>query len=180
RAVTVVGLTGDKVTTEQFAGLYYDLFWAPDGSRLALGTRGPEVKLVRSIDSTVITVTQATPSERVDLVGWADNTHLVVQEVSPDGTSLRLLTLDVESGTLRLLIAFPLAQIGAPRFTMTPDGKHVLISSCAFRDEPYIHRLALIDTATSAYQTLATTRAQTGSCLDYMVFQRDTGRLVAV
>src|SRR5262249_234017 len=84
------------------------------------------------------------------------------------------------SGTLRLLIAFPLAQIGAPRFTMTPDGKHVLISSCAFRDEPYIHRLALIDTATSAYQTLATTRAQTASCLDYMVFQRDTGRLVAL
>jgi hypothetical protein len=179
QAVTVVGLSAGNVTVEQFAGLYYDLFWSPDGSLLALGTRGREVMLLRTIDSTVITAAQATPSDRVDLVGWADNTHLVVQEISPDGTSLRLLALDVGGGTLRLIIAFPLAQIGAPRFTMTPDGKHILISSCAFRDEPYIRRLALIDTATGAYHALATTRAQTGSCLESMVFQQDTGRLVA-
>src|SRR5262249_40239319 len=110
------------------------------------------------------------------LIGWADNTHLVVQEVSLDGANLRLLTLDIKSGTLRLLSSFPLAQIGSPRFSMTPDGKHVLVSSCSFRDEPFIHRLALIVTVSGVYHTLNNTRAKTSSCLDFMAFQQDSGR----
>ena len=63
---------------------------------------------------------------------------------------------------------------------MTSDGKHVLISSCSFRDEPFIHRLALIDTVTGAYRTLINTCAKVSSCLDFMAFQQDSGRLVAV
>ena len=180
RGVVVLRLGRDTVTVAQSAGLYYDLFWSPDGSHLALGTRAREVDLWQASDSSVVPVPQATPSERVDLVGWADNSHLVVQEVSPDGASLRLLTLDIKTGTLHLITAFPLAQIGSPRFLMTPDGKHILVSSCSFRDEPFIHRLVLIDSVSGSYRALTSTRAQVSSCLDFMAFQQDSGRLVAV
>jgi hypothetical protein len=62
---------------------------------------------------------------------------------------------------------------------MAPHGRQILLSSCSFHDQPFNHRLGVIDTATGAYHSLDNTRAQTDSCLENPAFQADTDRLIA-
>jgi hypothetical protein len=154
-------------------GLYYDLAWSPQSDILALGAHDDTILLWRA-GQTEAGVIHQELNGHVNLIGWIDESHLAIQRGQDH---LEVASLNIATGAVHSLTTFAEAQLGSPHFDMEPDGRHILMSSCASRGEPYIHRLGLIDTATGAYRTLANARAKVDSCLQYLAFQRDTGRV---
>ena len=157
-------------------GDYYTLSWSPNSDILALVSPGGAISLWHA-GQTEASVVYRRSEDNASLIGWIDEKRLAIQR-GPD--HLEIASLDIISGATRSLITFPQAQLGVPQLLMTPDGRHILLSACSFRGDPFIHRLSLIDTATGAYRTLTNTRAKTDSCLDHVAFQQDTGRLVVL
>jgi hypothetical protein len=93
--------------------------------------------------------------------------------------TLTVASLDLVGGAVQPLTTFQQEQVGVPQFTMAPQGRQILLSSCSFHDQLFNHRLGVIDTTTGAYHSLDNTRAKTDSCLENPAFQADTGRLIA-
>jgi hypothetical protein len=173
--VVVARLTPGHVPIDVVDGLYFDLSWAPNSDQLALGSRGSSVSLWRPGEAEARVIYER-PRERVDPIGWIDESHLaIVVGVN----TLTVASLDLTSGAVQPLATFLQEQVGVPQFTMAPQGRQILLSSCSFHDQPFNHRLGVIDTATGAYHSLDNTVAQTDSCLENPAFQADTGRLIA-
>jgi hypothetical protein len=172
----ITQFTPTNVAFHVVKGLYFELAWAPNSDQLALGTRGETNSLWRA-GATAASVIYQRSGASVDLIGWIDESHLAILRGIDH---LEVASLNITTGAVRTLISFPREQLGDPYLIMAPDGRQILFTSCVFRGEPFIHRLGLIDTATGAFHTLANARAKTDSCLQYLTFQRDTGRFVVL
>ncbi|HEY7022234.1 MAG TPA: hypothetical protein VH349_14035 [Ktedonobacterales bacterium] len=172
----IAQLTPANVAFNIVKGDYDTLSWSPNSDILVLGSPGGAISLWRA-GQTKATVAYQRSEDNANPIGWIDETRLAIQRGLD---RLEIASLDIVSGATRSLITFPQAQLGVPQLLVTPDGRHILLSACSFRGDPFIHRLGLIDTATGAYRTLTNTRAKTDSCLDHIAFQQDTGRLVAL
>ncbi len=173
--VVVARLTPGHVPINVINGLYFDLSWAPNSDLLALGSRGSSISLWRP-GETEARVVYERSGERVDPIGWIDEGHLAILI---GVNTLTVASLDLVSGAVQPLTTFFQEQVGVPQFTMAPQGRQILLSSCSFHDQPFNHRLGVIDTATGVYHPLDNTRAKTDSCLENPAFQADTGRLIA-
>jgi hypothetical protein len=173
--VVVVRLTPGHVPIDVVNGLYFDLSWAPNSDQLALGSRGSSISLWRP-GETEARVVYERPGERVDPIGWIDEGHLAILI---GVNTLTVASLDLVSDAVQPLATFFQEQVGVPQFTMAPHGRQILLSSCSFHNQPFNHRLGVIDTATGEYHSLDNTLAQTDSCLQNPAFQADTGRLIA-
>ncbi len=173
--VVVARLAPGHVPINVINGLYFDLSWAPNSDQLALGSRGSSISLWRP-GETEARVVYERSGERVDPIGWIDEGHLAILI---GVNTLTVASLDLASGDVQPLTTFFQEQVGVPQFTMAPQGRQILLSSCSFHDQPFNHRLGVIDTATGVYHSLDNTRAKTDSCLENPAFQADTGRLIA-
>jgi hypothetical protein len=173
--VVVARLTPGRVPIDVVSGLYFDLSWAPNSDQLALGSRGSSISLWRP-GETEARVVYERPGERVDPIGWIDEGHLAILI---GVNTITVASLDLASGAVQPLTTFQQEQVGVPQFTMAPHGRQILLSSCSFHEQPFNHRLGVIDTATGVYHSLDNTLAQTDSCLENPAFQADTGRLIA-
>ena len=173
--VVVARLAPGHVPIDVINGLYFDLSWAPNSDLLALGSRGSSISLWRP-GETEARVVYERPGERVDPIGWIDESHLAIL-VGVE--TLTVASLDLVSGAVQPLTTFLQEQVGVPQFTMAPHGRQIFLSSCSFHDQLFNHRLGVIDTATGVYHPLDNTRAKTDSCLENPAFQADTGRLIA-
>ncbi|HEX3273124.1 MAG TPA: hypothetical protein VHR15_20930 [Ktedonobacterales bacterium] len=173
--VVVARLTPGHVPINVVNGLYFDLSWAPNSDQLALGSRESSISLWRPGETDARVVYERS-GERVDPIGWIDEGHLAILI---GVSTVTVASLDLVSGAVQPLTTFLQEQVGVPQFTMAPHGRQILLSSCSFHDQPFNHRLGVIDTATGAYHSLDNTRAQTDSCLENPAFQADTDRLIA-
>ena len=173
--VVVARLAPGHVPINVINGLYFDLSWAPNSDLLALGSRGSSISLWRPGETDARVVYERS-GERVDPIGWIDEGHLAILI---GVNTLTVASLDLVSGAVQPLTTFLQEQVGVPQFTMAPQGRQILLSSCSFHDQPFNHRLGVIDTATGVYHSLDNTRAKTDSCLENPAFQADTGRLIA-
>jgi hypothetical protein len=173
--VVVARLAPGHVPINVINGLYFDLSWSPNSDLLALGTRESSISVWRP-GETEARVVYERPGERVDPIGWIDESHLAILV---GVNTLTVASLDLVSGAVQPLTTFLQEQVGVPQFTMAPHGRQILLSSCSFHDQPFNHRLGVIDTATGAYHSLDNTLAKTDSCLENPAFQADTGRLIA-
>jgi hypothetical protein len=173
--VVVVRLTPGHVPIDVINGLYFDLSWAPNSDQLALGSRGSSISLWRP-GETEARVVYERPGERVDPIGWIDEGHLAILI---GVNTLTVASLDLVSDAVQPLATFFQEQVGVPQFSMAPHGRQILLSSCSFHNQPFNHRLGVIDTATGEYHSLDNTLVKTDSCLENPAFQADTGRLIA-
>jgi WD40 repeat protein len=150
----VVDVTGRLNTSHIPAIAAQELAWSPDSARLALGDGQGNIGVV---DLQSGTYTNAPPSPApglADLLGWTDNTHLVVTTVPAVAsdphqlpTTVGVGALAISTWALRPIAMIHLAGLGTPHFALSPDGTHVLFYNKLYRGAAYTPLVADITVA---------------------------------
>jgi hypothetical protein len=152
------------------AGAPYDVFWSPDGSRLALGD-GVGQRFLLMTNGGDPTPIPGVPADGVrNIRGWIDATHLAVIGIlssAPSGpgvpASFTLSALDVTSGSIRHIATISALGLGTPWLSLSPDGTKALVYNRRFRDDAYTLLVKLVDTATGKVTSFDGITNATGS-----------------
>ena len=173
--LTIVDLASPNAQTHYVTGPAYDIYWSPDGRRLAVD-QGVGSIAIASLGSSVPTVIQGVPPKTVgSLIGWIDSTHLAVTDIAgatwvptqggKDGysTSIAVASLDINTGHVRVIATFRSPGLEDANFWISPDGTKLLMSNSGYRDYPYVPLVDVIDVASGAVTPLPTIDRATGS-----------------
>lgn len=175
--LNIVELTGrHRLYTFGPEELYRSIAWSPDSSMLAVagGATWNGVDIIRLSDGSDTTL-PIVGGTLPDIIGWADATHVVGNffpappagaptptpshsDVNPpEGVqTLTLAIEDVTSGAIRKVASVTSSTMGQGFFALSPDGKFALYFNRAFRSDPYVPDVRVINVTTGAVTPLPT------------------------
>lgn len=164
--VRLAGAGGTPAVTETHQRAD-DLSWSPDSRYLAFVGNGPvggwSVYDARTGAFTQVQVHLSSP--KLAFRGWINDQHMaVVPAVDVSASQQALQVVDVATGGVRTIATLATGALGTPHFAMSPDGKGVLVSNCAFRSDPYTPLVEVIQTATGQVRELTRIEQAAHSC----------------
>lgn len=184
RGLKIVELTGQQHEfTFAFEASYRSIAWSPDSTLLAVaGATWQGVDIIRLSDGSLTKTPAVTGGTLPDIIGWVDTTHIIGyffpappvgaptptpphSDVSPPTgvQKLILATEEVTTGAIRIVASITSSTMGQGQCVLAPDGKFALFSNRAFRDNPYVPDVRLIDVTTGAVTSLPRVAQTMGS-----------------
>ncbi len=174
----VVDVAGHASMNRAFTGGWAnELFWSPDGSQLALSDGQSGIAVLRMSDGHTSIMPGDAGQELGELVGWTDNSHLLttmlpLPQASRSGATtlalcgsscppsstlppLSLAVLDLATGHIRTLGAFPQTGFGLLHFQLSPDGTEALLFTDRFQADTFQPVVEVIDIASGHVRLLA-------------------------
>lgn len=179
----IIQVAGDHSTSGKNGPVRYGsytAFWSPDSTHIvgsAADQTGIWITTVGSWQDAQIPGTVRSPSPNV--LGWIDNTHLLVSDdYSDSGGGQHLAALDITSGTEHVIASLPFAEYGAPGLLVSADGAHVLVVVIAPADGEgeraggsYGPLLEVVDTATGQIHKLPNTLKLLGTRVSALAWE---------
>jgi hypothetical protein len=175
--VASLRVTGGASTTfTSIDGSYYQAFWSPDSSTIAICNLN-SLSLVRMTDLRPTVVPLQAHGDTLNLLGWIDGSHLAVVRQGSASSTVTLGSVHIEDGAFRLLATLP-PNIGAT-LALAPDGAQVLYSAVPVRDQTFAPFVDVISTASGQRRQLATVSAALPRGIDSLAWKHGSS-LVAV
>lgn len=181
--LSILDVSGrSSVASEPPPDAIYEMFWSPDGSELALGNGLGRLYLAKPFSGTSsqhANPIPGTPGQGIGkLLGWVDGTHVAVT-MSPNGISITLGVLNVNTGSLRRVATVRSTALGIYHFALSPDGSMALFYNSGFRNDPYTPQVDVINIATGAITPLPAINQATGSSFTSVAWRRGTSMVAA-
>ncbi|HEX6818989.1 MAG TPA: WD40 repeat domain-containing protein [Ktedonobacterales bacterium] len=139
------------------------LVWSPDSARLAGLDSSGAIHLL-AIASFADTTVPTTAGKGIQgIVGWLDASHLVVRVDKSGTTTEQIAALDVANGQQRAIVTLAKSGFGTLRYSLSPDGAHLLVWNTAVTGQSFTAILRNYDTKTGQARKLPTSLRATGS-----------------
>lgn len=118
---------------QYLAGDGMEFSWSPDSTRVVYYGHDSQA----NYNWYVLSLTASTPtilplgqaSEKVEVIGWIDTTHLVISYYSQDQSALILAALEWSTGALRTIATIAADNLAYPTFSLSPDGSELLLTN---------------------------------------------------
>ncbi len=156
------------------------LIWSPDSKWLAIDNAG-QWEVVDMSKSQLTPTLVKTPSN-VQILGWADATHLLGLSGNLDANAvnvtLSLLSVNIFTGTQQTIATVFTGDMGWINFDASPDGKQVLVYTSppgeGATSDTFTPFVEVIDTATGQKHTLPNIAQLTGAAFDFVAWKSGT------
>lgn len=170
-----------------------ELAWSLDGSELAFGDGEGSLWVVRATGGSPVPVPGTPgPNQSVgvsELVGWIDSTHLAVTVLpanSPKGsdpegntydTTIELGSIDIATGSMRIIATIGSLGAGGGSFSLSPDGSTAMFDSRPFRTDPFTPVVEEISTNDGTVAPLSAIAHSTGANFTTLAWQPGSNML---
>ena len=159
RGLAVHNLTGSSLGQRvPDIGAESQVIWSPNGAQLILDDNQGAKSVISVADGKLNTSPSSLPTLG-PVLGWVDNSHIALvtfgTATAGAATSLTIAVADVTSWALRSVVTMQMSSLtGEWRFSLSPDGKHILYYNKRFRSDPYVPTVKELDVASGAMTSL--------------------------
>ncbi len=155
--IDIRGVTPDRLASLQF--LAYESFWSPLGDKEAVLGGDYDFYIINTRDGNPVRIPFDNLTHRFNIVGWIDETHLLIEtETLVPGSSVNVYytaeSLNIATGKATIIGSLYHAEMPQVAGFISPDGKTVFIFDVDEQDNPF-------------QLVLATMNLQTGQITQY-------------